>query len=329
MRSGTDVSNYQTHKIEVKANDAGMRLDAFVVRCEPALTRSHVKRLIEQGLVRVDGARAKVAQKVAEGNVVVIEVPPPEVPSAHPEEIPLEIIYEDDDVIVVNKPAGMVVHPAAGHPCGTLVNALLAHCGTLSTMGEELKPGIVHRLDIGTSGVMVAAKTDEAHRSLVRQFKARTVKKIYAALAMGTMGTDTGSFGAPLGRSKGYRKRISSHTGKGRVALTEWKVMERFGSYASWLEISLHTGRTHQIRVHLAEAGHSLVGDPFYGGRRKAKRFPEGSLRDAATGFSRPALHAWHLGFDHPRTGERMEFTAPIPEDIEELLNAFRAPIPD
>ena len=322
--SETDVPNYQTHKVLVKAGDAGMRLDALVVKCVPGLTRSQVKRLIEGDLVRVDGARAKVAQKVAKGCVVLIEVPPPEVPSAHPEEIPLEILYEDEDIIVVNKPAGMVVHPAAGHPHGTLVNALLAHCGALSTIGEELKPGIVHRLDVGTSGVMVAAKNDSAHRSLARQFKDRTVKKIYSALAMGVMRNDTGSFEAPLGRSKGYRKRISSHTGKGKVARTEWKVAERFGSHASLLEVSLHTGRTHQIRVHLAESGHPLVGDPLYGGRRKAKHLPEGPLRDAATGFSRPALHAWRLGFDHPRTGERMEFVAELPADIRKLLEAFR-----
>ncbi|MFH0800487.1 MAG: RluA family pseudouridine synthase [Pseudomonadota bacterium] len=307
------------------SRDAGMRLDAFVAKSVRGLSRSQAKRLIEDGCVLLNGASAKAARAVAAGDRVTVDVPPPSSPSAKPEDIPLDIIYEDGDIIVVAKPAGMVVHPAAGHPGGTLVNALLAHCGDLSGIGGELKPGIVHRLDMGTSGAIIAAKNDEAHRSLAAQFKARTVTKIYLALVFGAMRADSGSFDQPIGRSTGDRKKMSVHTRKGRASLTEWRVAERFGSHLSWIEIELRTGRMHQIRVHFTEAGHPLVGDPLYGGVRKAGRVPAGPLHDAVADFPRPALHAWRLGIDHPKSGKRMEFVAPLPEDIEDLLAALRA----
>jgi 23S rRNA pseudouridine1911/1915/1917 synthase len=313
------------HHLKADAAHAGMRLDAFVAASVPELSRSQVKRLIEEGRVQVNGAPAKAARAVAAGDRVAAEVPPPVAPSAAPEAIPLDVLYEDRDVIVVNKPAGMVVHPAAGHPGGTLVNALLAHCGDLSGIGGELRAGIVHRLDRGTSGCIVSAKNDLAHRALAAQFKARTVTKIYLALVFGLMRAERGQFDQPIGRSKSDRKRMSAKTSKGRVSLTEWRVAERVGKELSWLEIRLRTGRMHQIRVHFAEAGYPLVGDPVYGGAKRARRLSPGPVRDAAERFPRPALHAWKLAIDHPRTGERMEFIAPLPQDIAQLLEDLKA----
>ncbi|MFH1830699.1 MAG: RluA family pseudouridine synthase [Pseudomonadota bacterium] len=312
------------YKLTVDAKDSGSRLDCFLAEHIDVLSRSHAKRLIEEGHVLVNEKQVKPSHEILEGDRVRISIPPPVASSAVPEHIALDILCEDSDIIVVNKPVGMVVHPAAGHPSGTLVNALLAHCHDLSGIGGELKAGIVHRLDAGTSGVIIAAKNDLAHHSLANQFKARTVEKIYCALIIGSMRTETGTFDASLGRSSGDRKRISAHTRKGRAALTEWKVLEQFGKSLSWMEIKIKTGRTHQIRVHFAEAGHPLVGDPLYGGQRKLKRFPAGPLRDAASKLTRPALHASKLSIDHPRTGKRMEFTAPLPKDLEKLLNELR-----
>lgn len=312
-------------RLVVSASDAGARLDAFIARALPEISRSRAKRLIDEGFVLVGGAPAKAAREVAAGERIAVEIPPPKEPSAKPQDISLDILYEDTDLIVINKPAGMVVHPAAGHPSGTLVNALLAHCGDLSGIGGELKAGIVHRLDAGTSGAIVAAKNDPAHRALAAQFKARTVGKIYGALVFGAMRAEAGQFDQPIGRSRGDRKRMSAHTRRGRDSLTEWRIAERFGNALSWIEVRLRTGRMHQIRVHFAEAGHPLVGDPLYGGVKKAKRLPPGPMREIVEAFPRPALHASRLAIDHPRTGERMEFMAPLPEDITELLNRLRA----
>jgi 23S rRNA pseudouridine1911/1915/1917 synthase len=303
---------------------AGTRLDLFVAARVDGLSRSQAKRLIELGHVTVDDRIAKASHAVAAGERVRVAVPPPRAPRAAPESIPLDVLYEDRDIIVVNKPARMVVHPAPGHPAGTLVNALLAHCTDLSGIGGELRAGIVHRLDAGTSGVIIAAKNDCAHQSLAAQFKARTVEKIYGALVLGELSGERGAFDAPLGRSKGDRKRISQHTGKGRAALTEWRVLERFAGMLCWTEVRLRTGRQHQIRVHFAEAGHPLAGDPLYGGKRKLARLPEGRMRAALLALDRPALHAWRLGLDHPRTKERMRFEAPLPADLERLLAALR-----
>ena len=297
-----------------------MRLDAFVSSSVVGLTRSRAKALIEGGFVVINGLSAKAARSVAAGDRVTVEVPPPRPPTALPEEIPLDVIYEDGDIIVVAKRAGMVVHPSAGHPGGTLVNALLAHCGDLSGVGGELRAGIVHRLDRGTSGCIVAAKNDAAHHALAAQFKARTVSKVYLALVFGSMKGESGRFEQPIGRSTGDRKRMSARTAKGRASLTEWRVVERVGRELSWLEIALRTGRTHQIRVHFAEAGHPLVGDDVYGGSKRASRLPPGDIRGVVEAFGRPALHAWKLSIDHPKSGKRMEFISPLPEDISGLL---------
>jgi 23S rRNA pseudouridine1911/1915/1917 synthase len=312
------------YMLTVEKDKDGMRLDTFVAECVEGLSRARVKKLIDEGSVRLNGQVAKPSREVGEGDCIVVSVPPPVQPSAVAQHIPLEILYEDADIVVVNKAAGLVVHPAAGHPDGTLVNALLAHCKDLSGIGGELRAGIVHRLDVGTSGVIVAAKNDLAHNALAGQFKDRTIGKTYGALVMGSMRTDAGRFDEPLGRSKGDRKRISAHTSRARSALTEWKVLERFGTALTWVEIALHTGRTHQIRVHFAEAGHPLAGDPLYGGEKKTKRLPAGEVRDAVAKLDRPALHSWRLTIDHPRTGERMTFEAGLPKDLMELLNVLR-----
>lgn len=314
----------QTHKLSVGHEHEGMRLDAFVAASIPNVTRSQAKRLIEMEHVTVDAYVAKPSHQVKAGERITVKIPPPVTPSAAPQNIPLDVIYEDPDIIVVNKPVDMVVHPAAGHPDGTLVNALLAHCKDLSGVGGELKAGIVHRLDMGTSGAIIAAKNDSAHVDLQKQFKARTVEKVYSALVLGSMHAEKGEFDTALGRHRSKRKKMSSHTRKGREALTEWRVLERFGSSLTWVEIDLKTGRTHQIRVHFAEAGHALVGDPLYGGERKLKRIEDSGVRSILEGFDRPALHAWKLSIDHPRTGERMNFEAPFPDDLADLLDKLR-----
>jgi len=314
----------QTHKLSVGRESEGVRLDAFVAASVSGVTRSQAKRLIEMEHVTVDAYVAKPSHIVKAGEKVTVKIPPPVVPSAEPQDIPLDVIFEDSDIIVVNKSVGMVVHPAAGHPDGTLVNALLGHCKDLSGIGGELKAGIVHRLDVGTSGAIVAAKNDHAHVELQKQFKARTVEKIYGALVFGSMREERGEFDTALGRHRTKRQRISSHTRKGRAALTAWRVLERFGTQLNWVEIDLKTGRTHQIRVHFAEAGHALVGDPLYGGERKLKRITDERVRALLEGFDRPALHAWRLSIDHPRTGERMRFEAPLPDDLKYLLDKLR-----
>lgn len=287
------------------------------------LTRSMAKGLIDDGLVAVGGKRAKASHHVLEGEQIEVAIPEPQQPLARPEDIPLDIIYEDSDIIVVNKSADMVVHPAVGNYGGTLVNALLYHCKDLSGVGGELKPGIVHRLDKGTSGVIVAAKNDEAHLSLSSQFKDRTVTKIYGALVYGVPAEKSGVIDKPIGRSLGDRKKMSTRTKKGRLSLTEYTILEAFGRYISWLEINLGTGRTHQIRVHMTEMGHPLVGDPTYG-RGGVNRLPKGAWRDAVAGFDRPSLHAWRLTLYHPLTGERMTFEAPLPDDLQQLLKKLR-----
>jgi 23S rRNA pseudouridine1911/1915/1917 synthase len=318
------MNEMMVQKIVVDGNDSGERLDTYLASQLTGVTRSQAKRLIEMEHVTVDAYVAKPSHQVKAGEKITVKIPPPVEPSAAPQDIPLDVIFEDSDIIVVNKPVGMVVHPAAGHPDGTLVNALLGHCKDLSGIGGELKAGIVHRLDVGTSGAIIAAKNDNAHVELQKQFKARTVEKVYGALVMGSMREESGEFDSALGRHRTKRQRISSHTRKGRAALTGWRVLERFGTQLTWVEVDLKTGRTHQIRVHFAEAGHALVGDPLYGGERKLKRITDLRVRDVLEGFERPALHAWRLGVDHPRTGERMKFEAPLPSDMKNLLDKLR-----
>lgn len=283
---------------------AGERLDVFVARRLPELSRSRVRRLIDEGLVTIDGCLpAKAGVKLEAGEHVGVTLPPPEPTTLEPEPIPLRIVYEDDDLLVVDKPAGMAVHPSAGHSSGTLVHAVLAHCPGLSGIGGEGRPGIVHRLDKDTSGLIIVAKHDAAHLSLARQLKERQVEKTYIALVEGQLKLREGVIEAPVGRHPRHRKKMAVVAG-GRQARTRYRLLREVDG-RSLVEARPETGRTHQIRVHFASIGHPLVGDAVYGRGRP----PVPSLR-------RQFLHAQRLAFRHPRTGERLELEAPLAEDL-------------
>lgn len=291
--------------------DQGVRLDRYLSSQVPSLTRSYLQTLIGEGRVLVDGKPpGKAGFKLKPGQEVTLELPPLKKLTVEAEDIPLEVVYEDEDVIVVNKPQGMVVHPAKGHYSGTLVNALLFHCQDLSGINGTLRPGIVHRLDKDTSGLMVAAKNDAAHAHLASQLKSRQVKRHYLALVYGKPAAKAGTIDAPLGRHRLERKKIAVSKGA-RGAVTHFQVLERFND-TSLLSLRLETGRTHQIRVHLAYIGHPVLGDPLYG-RRKEKIALPGQ-----------ALHACYLGFTHPGTGLFQEFRAEPPASFREALAVLR-----
>jgi 23S rRNA pseudouridine1911/1915/1917 synthase len=301
----------------VSGSDAGQRLDVFLAGAS-GLSRSRVQRLIADGQVLVAGKAQKPHYRVCAGEGIQLRVPPATPLALVPEAIPLDILYEDEDLLVLDKPAGMVVHPGAGRATGTLVHALLSHCGSLPGIGGVERPGIVHRLDRDTSGVLVIAKTEAAHQSLSRQFKARLVKKRYLALVHGEVRQDSGRIDAAIGRQEHDRKRMGVKTQGGREARTAYQVMRRLPSLTV-LSLDLETGRTHQIRVHLSHIGHPVVGDPVYGGLRERRR--AGTTGPRA---GRHMLHAWRLGFRHPRSGAWLEFSAPIPEEFLRLAG----PIP-
>lgn len=295
------------------------RIDAFIARSVEGLTRSAAQRLTEEGRVTVRGGKAKPSLKLRGGEEIVVEIPPPVPAEPQAEEIPLDILYEDRDVVVVNKPAGMVVHPAAGNPAGTLVNALLGHCTDLSGIGGELRPGIVHRIDKDTSGILVVAKSDRAHHSLAHQFKEHTIKRVYLALVFGSPKEDRGKIEAAIGRHPVDRKKMSGTARRGKHAVTHWRVQGRFNGI-TLLQLRLETGRTHQIRVHLSEAGHPLVGDAVYGGSGRLANIQDPLLRQLIKELGRQALHAKTLGFIHPVSGEYMEFDTEIPEDMARII---------
>jgi 23S rRNA pseudouridine1911/1915/1917 synthase len=292
--------------------DAGQRLDVFLSAVS-GLSRTHVQRLIEAGHVLVDGHSQKSRHRVSPGEQILLGIPPSAPLLLAPEPIPLDILHEDEDLIVLNKPPGMVVHPGAGRSTGTLVNALLAYCGTLPGIGGVERPGIVHRLDRDTSGVLVVAKTEAAHHSLSRQFKARVVTKRYLALVHGEVRQGSGRIEAAIGRREDDRKRMGVRLRGGREARTVYHVLRRLRGM-TLLALDLETGRTHQIRVHLAHIGHPVVGDQVYGGRRERRR---GASDEPHA--DRQMLHAWRLAFHHPTTGVWVEFTAPVPEDFLRL----------
>jgi 23S rRNA pseudouridine1911/1915/1917 synthase len=301
----------------VSEEEAGQRLDVALAALA-GLTRSQARRWVEEERVRVNGALPRASQHVRDGDAVEAEPAEPLPSPLSPEPIPLAILYEDEDLIVIDKPAGLVVHPAPGHPGGTLVNALLHHCRDLAGVGGVLRPGIVHRLDRGTSGVLVAAKNDAAHQGLAEQFRDHSILREYLALVRGLPGADAGRVDRPIGRHRTDRQRMSVAARGGREAKTAWRVLRRFAkSGVSWLRVEPETGRTHQIRVHLASAGLPVLCDPVYGrhGRRGgAPGLPE---------LERPALHAAKLGFTHPRTGARLAFEAPLPADLAAALDAL------
>jgi 23S rRNA pseudouridine1911/1915/1917 synthase len=310
--------------IQIPLKDQGRRIDQFLSETNLHLSRSQAKKLIEEGAILLNNQKTKPSAHIKSGDLISGRLPKPEPLSLEPEPLPLPILYEDSSIIVIDKPAGMVVHPAAGNTSGTLVNALLHHCKDLAGINGVLRPGIVHRLDRETSGVMVVAKDDEAFHQLARQFKNRLVEKVYLAVAHGIFKQDEGLIDTPIGRHPVQRKRMSTRTRKGKTAMTRWKVLERFGPLA-FLEIYPQTGRTHQIRVHLSSLGHPILGDPLYGRKGKTGSIQDAILKECVKRINRQALHAHRLGFNHPRTGERVQFVAPVPQDMKETLECLRS----
>lgn len=298
--------------------DQGKRLDIFLAQKAPGLSRSQIQRWIEIGNVTVGGKKAKASQRLKPGDRISMIVPEPRTSEILGEPIPLKILYEDSHLLVVDKPAGMVVHPSAGHYSGTLVNALLHHCPDLSGIGGVLRPGIVHRIDKDTSGILVVAKDDLTHRGLADQFKKHSPIRKYIGIAWGIL-PEEGQIDAEIGRHRRHRQKMSIHTRKGREAYTQWKTIKNFKHF-TLAEFQLRTGRTHQIRVHLSSIGHPLLGDPLYGGRRRLSSIPCAFLRQKLGQLKRQALHAAELGFIHPATGNPLFFRSPLPEDIQEIL---------
>ena len=295
-----------TRELTAATEHAGVRLDAFL-SADGALTRSQAARLIAEGRVRVNGKPAAKSARLSGGETVTVDVPQLRETALPPQDIPLDVVYEDDDVIVVNKPTGLVVHPAPGHPDGTLVNALLHHCGdSLSGIGGEKRPGIVHRIDRDTSGLIIAAKNDAAHLALSAQLKDHSLSRTYECLVTGNMKQDSGTVDAPIGRSSADRKKMAV-VPTGRRAVTHWEVVARYPG-VTHLRCRLETGRTHQIRVHMAYIGHPILGDTVYGAKKPVP------------GLTGQCLHATGLRFIHPRTHEPVELTCPLPEEFTRML---------
>ena len=294
------------------ADQNGERADAFLARTVEELTRSAAQRLLEEGAVTLNGRPLKKNYKTVPGDVLEITLPDPEPVDVVPQNIPLDVVYEDSDVIVINKPVGMVVHPAPGHADGTLVNALLYHCGdTLSGINGELRPGIVHRIDRDTSGLIIAAKNDKAHLALAEQLQDHSLARVYEAIAVGGFREDSGTVNAPIARHPVDRKRMAIDPRNGRHAVTHWRVLERF-SGCTHIQCQLETGRTHQIRVHMASISHPLLGDVVYGNK---KPYP---------GLAGQCLHARKLKFIHPSTGNLVEVECPLPDWFENTLKKLR-----
>ena len=306
--------------IKVYPHDEGERLDRFISKASDSLSRSRVKSLIESGQVSLEGKKInEPSYRVKSNEIFIISIPEPDSPVPKPEDIPLDVFYEDKDVIVINKPAGLVVHPAPGNINGTLVNALLAHCeNSLSGIGGVRRPGIVHRIDKNTSGLMVVAKNDQSHNSLAAQFKEHSIKRNYSAMVWGIPRPKEGVIEANIGRSARDRKKMTVLKSGGKQAITRYKVQKRFGNAAALIDCELSTGRTHQIRVHMLSIGHPLLGDPTYGGKlsRARRTTLENDTLLQINRFSRQALHARSLGFVHPKTLEPLIFEARLPHDF-------------
>ena len=296
------------NRLTLTADRPGERADALLARLVPDLTRSAAQKLLERGAVTLNGRPVRKNDRPAPGDVLEVVLPDPEPIDVRPQDIPLDVVYEDGDVIVVNKPVGLVVHPAPGHPDGTLVNALLYHCGTsLSGINGELRPGIVHRIDRDTSGLIIAAKNDRAHLALAAQLQDHSLARTYEAVAVGSLREDSGTVDAPIGRHPVDRKKMAIDRKNGREAVTHWTVLARYPG-CTHVECRLETGRTHQIRVHLASIGHPLLGDTVYGAKKPVP------------GLAGQCLHARRLRFVHPATGEPVELECPLPAWFQEVL---------
>lgn len=308
----------------VGKDDQHLRLDKYLAEKSSDLSRTRIKDLIQVGLVFINGqVTSDVALRIKEGQVIQITIPPLIDPTPAPQNIPLDILYEDDDLIVINKPAGLVVHPAPGNPEGTLVNALLSHCGeSLSGINGVRRPGIVHRLDKETSGLIVAAKNDGAHQFLAHQLATREMSRVYQAIVWGVLRPLEGAVEGSIGRDPHHRQRMALRE-KGKFARTHYKTLKIFGRVASLVECRLDTGRTHQIRVHLASKGHSLLGDPLYGKRPRALPASLRDILDTQWPKKRQALHAKELSFIHPTTQEKLTFSTDLPQDIRNLLDVL------
>lgn len=300
----------EQEKLQITENEAGQRADVGLASLLE-ITRSNMQRLLEEGRAVKGSKVLKANYKLKQGDEIIVTLPEPQPLDVQPENIPIDIIYEDEDVVVVNKARGMVVHPAAGNYNGTLVNALLYHCRNLSGINGVIRPGIVHRLDKDTSGIMICAKNDAAHVSLSEQIQSKTAKRTYLAVVRGNIKTDSGVIVTLIARDKNDRKKMAVVKDEGRNAVTEYEVMERFGKYTI-VKCKLHTGRTHQIRVHMEYLGYPLVGDPKY------------SPKKTPFAINGQALHSLTLDFIHPRTGEQMHFEAPLPEDMHKIVTRLR-----
>jgi 23S rRNA pseudouridine1911/1915/1917 synthase len=308
----------------IKEPDVGVRLDTFIADHVPDCSRSFAAKLIQDGHVSVCAGPKKPSYRVQPKDQIRITVPPPVAIDIDPEPIALDILFEDEDIILINKPAGMVVHPAHGHASGTLVNALLHHCSGLKGIGGEIRPGIVHRLDKDTTGVMVAAKNESAHHALSALFKDRLIRKKYFALVHGDMPSESGQIDLPIGRHPTYRKKMSTTSRYPREALTRWRVQRYYPlCKVSFLSLQLKTGRTHQIRVHCKAIGYPLIGDPLYGSRKMDAQI----LKTLQIGqpMKRQLLHACQLQFTHPRSGEPLTVEAPLPQDMEDIIQFLEA----
>jgi 23S rRNA pseudouridine1911/1915/1917 synthase len=305
--------------IVVQSSEAGQRVDTFLAE-KTGITRSRIQKLIDGSNVLVNDGVARQNYRVKEKDLISFGAPRVENSILLPEPLPIEILFEDDYLVVVDKPAGMVIYPAAGHSGGTLMNGLAFHCAKLAAVGGPLRPGVVHRLDKDTSGVMVVALEDSAYYNLVEQFRERTMRREYVAIVYGDLKPDEGEIALPIGRSESERKKMSTRVKKGKHAVTRWKVIRRFGS-ATLIEARLGTGRTHQIRVHFASIGHPVIGDRTYG----RKTSVEAGKRKIAV--PRQMLHAGLLGFTHPATGEYREYSSPLPGDMKDMITLLSAAI--
>lgn len=313
----------KVYEFIVPSHEAGERLDIYLSRKEIELSRSQIKKSVADGLVQVNHKNTRVSYRLKNGDVVQISTRDPVVYDALPQNIPMSILYEDPHILVVDKPAGMVVHPAAGNYQGTLVNAILYHCKDLSGIGGVLRPGIVHRLDKNTSGLLVVAKSDEAHQGLAGQFKRHEVRKSYKAIVYGSPKYDEGVIDAPIGRHPVDRKKMSTGSTRGKEALTRWQVYERYG-VATLLDVDIVTGRTHQIRVHLTALGYPVVGDNVYGNPRRASAIAHTFLRATLQSMKRQALHAERISVVHPVTLQDLSFYSPLPHDMAKLCSTLR-----